>query len=74
MRVEERYHLTDYDTLELTVTIDDPEYYRQRWQALNKFVLHRLPDNFDIEESVCSPSGIADYNKLLENVLSTPEK
>jgi hypothetical protein len=74
MRVEERYHLADYDTLELTVTIDDPEYYRQRWQALNKFVLHRLPDNFDIEESVCSPSGIANYNKLLENVLSTPEK
>lgn len=74
MRVEERYHLADYDTLELTVRIDDPEYYKRPWQALNKFVLHRLPDNFDIEESVCSPSEIADYDKLLENVLSTSEK
>jgi hypothetical protein len=71
MRVEERYHLVDYDTLELTVTIDDPEYYTQPWVALNKFVLHRLPDSFDMDESLCSPSGITDYNKVLENVLST---
>ena len=71
MRVEERYHRVDSDTLELTVTIDDPEYYTQPWQALNKFVLHRLPDTFDMEESFCSPSAITDYQKILDNVVST---
>jgi len=74
MKVEERYHLVDYDTLELTVTIDDPEYYAQPWQALNKFVLHRLPDSFDMQESLCSPSAIADYKKIIQNVISPPGK
>jgi hypothetical protein len=68
MRVEERYHRVDSDTLELTLTIDDPEYYKQPWQALNKFVLHRLPDDFDMGESFCSPSAIPEYKKLLDNV------
>src|SRR3984893_7574255 len=68
MRVEERYHRVDSDTMELTLTIDDPEYYKQPWQALNKFVLHRLPDDFDMRESFCSPSAIPGYKKLLDNV------
>jgi hypothetical protein len=68
MRVEERFHRVDSDTLELTLTIDDPEYYKQPWQALNKFVLHRLPDDFDMGESFCSPSAIPGYKKLLDNV------
>jgi hypothetical protein len=68
MRVEERYHRVDSDTLELTLTIEDPEYYKQPWQALNKFVLHRLPDDFDMRESFCSPSAIPGYKKLLDNV------
>lgn len=68
LRVEERFHRVDSDTLELTLTIDDPEYYKQPWQALNKFVLHRLPDDFDMGESACSPSAIPGYQKLLDNV------
>jgi hypothetical protein len=74
MRVEERYHRMDSDTLEFTVTITDPEYYTQPWQALNKFVLHRLPDTFDMQESFCSPSAMTDYKKVMENVISTPAK
>jgi hypothetical protein len=68
MRVEERYHRVDSDTLEVTLTIDDPEYYKQPWQALNMFVLHRLPDDFDMGESFCSPSAIPGYKKVLDNV------
>lgn len=69
-KVEERYHLVDYDTLELTLTIDDPEYYAQPWQALNKFVLHRLQDGFDMQEVRCSPSAVRDDAKILNNVIS----
>jgi len=67
LRVEERFHRVDYDTLELTVTINDPKMYTEPWMGLNKFVLHRLPDNFDMEEFFCSPSETAAYNKLIGN-------
>lgn len=70
MKVEERFHRVDYETLQLTVTIDDPKYYTQPWKAMNNFVLHRLPDNFDIEEFICSPSETAEYNKLIGNPAS----
>src|SRR6202007_34 len=43
LRVEERFHRVDHDTLELTVTIDDPKMYTQPWLGLNKFPLHLLP-------------------------------
>jgi hypothetical protein len=72
LRVEERFHRVDYDTLELTVTLDDPKMYTQPWQALNKFVLHRLPDDFDTEEFICSPSEVAEYNKLVGNPAAAP--
>jgi hypothetical protein len=65
LTVQERFHRVDYDTLELTVTINDPKFYAQPWQALNKFVLHRLPDDYDIQEFFCVPSETEDYNKLI---------
>ena len=74
MRVEERFHRVDYDTLELSVNIDDPKMYTQPWQALNKFVLHRLPDDFDPEEFICSPSEVAEYNKSVGGPVAAPAK
>ena len=65
MRVEERYHRVDFDHLELTVTITDPKYYTQPWVALNKFVLHRLPDYFDMHEYLCSPLEAEAYKKAV---------
>ena len=56
LQVEERFHRVDFDTLQLTVTISDPKFYTQPWAALNKFVLHRLPDDFDMREVICSVS------------------
>lgn len=72
LRVEELFHRVDYDTLELTVTINDPKMYTQPWQALNKFVLHRLPDDFDPEEFICSPSEVTEYNKSVGNPVAEP--
>ena len=65
LHVEETFHRVDYDTMELSIKIDDPKKYTQPWMALNKYVLHRLPDNFDIEEFLCSPSEEAAYKKII---------
>jgi hypothetical protein len=74
LKVEEQYHRVDYDTIELTMTITDPKYYSQPWKALDKFVLHRLPDDYDWIEYICSPSDIVDYNDVLGDSVSQPKK
>ena len=65
LRTEERWHLVNADTLELTVTINDPKFYTQPWKALDRFVLHRLPASFDMEEFICSATETAEYNRLI---------
>jgi hypothetical protein len=62
--VEEMFHRADADTIELTVTINDPKMYTKPWVALNKFRLGLLPDSFDIREQLCSPSEAANYNTI----------
>lgn len=65
LRVEERWHRVNSDTMELTVTIDDPKFYTQPWKALDRFVLNRLPAGFDMSEFVCSATETAEYNRLI---------
>lgn len=65
LKVEERWHRVNSDTLELTVTIDDPKFYTQPWKALDRYVLHRLPDGYDMSEFICSATETAEYNKLV---------
>jgi hypothetical protein len=76
LRVEERFHRVDHDTMELTVTIDDPKMYTEPWQGLNKFPLHLLPSDFDMPELLCSPIDMAAYNRRIGNSVlpSTPKK
>jgi hypothetical protein len=76
LKVEEQFHRVDSDRLELTLIIDDPKFYTQPWMALNKFLLHRLPGDFDRMEVFCSPSENAEYNGVVTAPLSegTPEK
>jgi len=70
LRVLETFHRVNYDTLELSVKIDDPKMYTKPWMALDKFVLHRLPETFDMEEFFCVPSETATYNKIIGNPTS----
>lgn len=70
LRVVERYHRADRDTLELSVTIDDPKFYQKPWVALDKFPLHLQPASFDIMEMLCSASEVAAYNKAVGNPVS----
>jgi hypothetical protein len=63
LRVEERFHRIDNDHVELTVTIDDPTMYTERWQGLSRFPLRRQPRGFDIREMYCAPSDVAAYEE-----------
>jgi hypothetical protein len=59
MRVEERYTRLDHNTLELTVTVDDPKFYTKPFvAATNRF---RWIPNQDDEEQLCVPSEAIDY-------------
>src|SRR6266700_4104471 len=70
LRVEERFHRTDRDHLELTVTIDDPKMYTKPWVALDKFIFELQPSSFDVREMIWSPSEYEQYNKLIGNAAS----
>jgi hypothetical protein len=74
MRVEERFHRVDHDNMELTVTIYDPKMYAEPWQGLNKFPLHLQPPGFDMEEFLCSPIDIEEYNKQVGNAVLPPSE
>jgi hypothetical protein len=63
LRVEEQFHRVDHDTMELTMTIDDPKFYTRPWVALDKLRFKLMPPNTDLTEMLCSPSETAEYNK-----------
>src|ERR1700680_1456738 len=56
MRVEERYHRIDRDTIELTMKIDEPKIYTEPWLARDKLRLRLLPANTDTMEMICAPT------------------
>jgi hypothetical protein len=60
--------------MELTVTIIDPKMYSEPWQGLNKFPLHLQAPGFDVQEFLCSPSEMAEYNKQVGNVVAPPSE
>ena len=51
LHVIERYRRTDADTLELKVTIDDPEVFTAAWTAITHF--KKAPPDRRIEEYIC---------------------
>jgi hypothetical protein len=67
MRVEERYHRADRDTLELTVTINDSTAYTKPWAAYDKLPLKLMPPRTDLREMICSPTEAAAYKKLVDS-------
>jgi hypothetical protein len=70
MRVEERYHRVDRDTMELTVKIDDPKVYTEPWLARDRLRLTLLPSNTDTMEMICAPTEAEEYKKTMANPLS----
>jgi hypothetical protein len=73
LRVEERFHRVDANTLELTVTITDPKMYTKPWIALNKLPFRLQSWNFDVTEMLCSPLELAQYNRFIGNPASSKD-
>ncbi len=67
MRVEELYHRVDANTVELSVTIDDPKVYTARWTPRNKLPLKIMPSNVDLMEMINNPSDILAYRKYISS-------
>jgi len=65
LHVIERYHRTSQSTLELTVTIDDPEMYTRPWTPRDKLLLGLLPVDTDLMEMIPSASEAAAYRKMV---------
>ncbi|MEQ1885369.1 MAG: hypothetical protein ABL967_09930 [Bryobacteraceae bacterium] len=63
IKTTEEFHMVDRDTMELTMTIDDPEYYTKPWLALDKIQFKRVPPNTDLQDMICAPSEVNAYNK-----------
>jgi hypothetical protein len=58
-RIEERYRRIDHDTLEVTVTVDDPKAYTKPFVAMKQVL--RWNPNQEFEEQLCVPSEALEY-------------
>jgi hypothetical protein len=56
----ERWKLIDDKTLEVAVTVDDPETFHQPWAAIHRYRRIQRPNNY---EEVCAENnqGLFDY-------------
>jgi hypothetical protein len=70
LRVEERYHRINHDSMELTVKIDDPKIYTEPWLARDKLRLKLMPPDTSTMEMICAPSEAERYKKMMANPLS----
>ena len=62
MRLTERYRRSAYDTLEVSLTIDDPATYTKPWVTTGRI---RLAAGSEVAEYFCVPSEEEAYRKLV---------
>lgn len=73
MRLTERFHRTDHDTIEFTMTITDPKAYTAAWTSATMYLRWFPEDQLkarnsgwnDLREDVCIPSVEAKYKELV---------
>jgi hypothetical protein len=65
LRAEERYHRVNRDSLELTVTLDDPVVYTKPWTPLDKLAIRLMPNGTDLMEMIPSASEAAAYRRVI---------
>ena len=66
MRVEERYRRVDADTLELTITITDPEYYTAPWRSdVKRFRANAAKAQHFDEQIYCIPAEEMTFQDLV---------
>jgi hypothetical protein len=64
LKVEERYHRVNQNTMELTVTIDDPKIYTRPWVGRDKLKLTLLPSGTDFMEMIPSATETASVKSI----------
>jgi hypothetical protein len=69
LRVVERYHRVNQNTLELDVTIDDPQIYTKPWLVRNRMPLRLLPAGTDWMEMIPSASEAQAYQRAVVSQL-----
>ena len=62
-RVEERFTRTDFNDLELTITVDDPKVYTKPF-SLGTAYFRWIPNQI-MEERLCVPSNVIEYLKAV---------
>ena len=67
LRVEERYQRTSQNSLELTVTIDDPLVYTEPWLSRDGLVLKLLPPGTDVIEMIYAASEAQAYKEFISS-------
>lgn len=67
LRVEERYRRVSQNTVELTVTIDDPLVYTKPWIARNRLPLKLMPPGTDLMEMIPSASESQAYQRYISS-------
>ena len=65
LHVVERYRRVNLNTLELTVTIDDPLVYTKPWLSRERLPLKRLPAETDVLEMIYSASEAQEYKESI---------
>lgn len=63
MRMEERYRRTDYNTIELIVTLTDPNFYTKQWVSDKK--IFKLQPQREIGENYCVGSEWESFNRRM---------
>ena len=64
MRLEERYHRADHNTIELSMTLTDPKAYTKPWIS-EKFTFKLADKKTEMREDVCVPSVEAKYKETI---------
>jgi hypothetical protein len=66
LRVEERYRRVDDETLELVITVTDPEYYTEPWSSdVKRFSLNRAKAQRWDEQIHCVPAEEMTYQDIV---------
>ena len=67
LRVEERYRRVSENSVELTITINDPKVYAKPFLARDKLSLKRMPSDHDLMEMIPSASEAVAYMKVISS-------
>lgn len=73
MVLQERYHRTDKDTVEINMTLTDPKAFTKPWVSETK-MLKRAPAKTEIREDLCVTSDEEAYKDQMRAPAATPTK